>query len=154
MEEVALVVGGEGAPEGFRLKAPGFDDLGEGAEAVFLGVEAVLEKVAVGSADGVARAGDGGQAVAGEGGDEAGVAEADGEGIDGVAPLALDEDFGGYAEGLAKEEQSLIDEMGAEVEEDAGALARGFAPAGWVDVGTPAVEGGLKVGYLAEFFFK
>ena len=153
-DEDAGMIWGEGSPGGGGVAAPGFGDFGVVCEAFggFLGVEAVFDVVAEGSADGVAGAGDRGEAVSCEGCNLVGVTQADGERVDGLRVGTLDEDFRGDGEGQSKEEKGLVDEVRAEVEQDAGAIAGGFSPGGRIGVRSPAVEGGLKRDNFSEFY--
>jgi len=82
--------------------------------------------------------------------DTAGVVEKDVEGVDGGESGALSTDVGGDALGCAKECEGLVDQVGCEIEKDAAARARHFAPGADFGSGAIAVVGRFEPEDAAE----
>ena len=113
-----------------------------------LGVEAVLGVAAAGAVNEQAGRGVGGGhgGVAGVAEQVAGglvVLEREGEGVVDVGGVAVVADGGGDAGGWAEVGERLVDEVRAEVEEDAGGGAGILFPASGADVGAEPVEVGM-----------
>jgi hypothetical protein len=125
-------------------------DFGSGYESGLLGVEAVLAETAFGAVEDEARGVDAGEHGSAAMGSEARVFEGDVEGVFDGGVVAVFADACCDAFGDAEENEGLIDEVRAEVEEHAVGIAAGFLPGGFAGQGTEAVEVGL-VGYETAY---
>ena len=123
---------------------------GSGYDGWLLRVEAVLPEAALGAVEDEARGVDAGEHGSAAMGSEARVFEGDVEGVFDGGVVAVFADACRDAFGDAEENEGLIDEVRAEVEEHAVGIAAGFFPGGFAGQGTEAVEVGL-VGYETAY---
>ena len=145
---------GEGAPGGFGLFNPGGGVRGErgdgeaSGEGGFLGVYPVLLEGAGGAVEEEARGGLGGEHGGSAARGEARIVEADVEGV--IHQLcvgrvvAVGADAGGNGVGPAEEGDALIDEVRAEVEEEAVGGVRNLFPGVGAGQGAEAVPMGVE----------
>ncbi len=135
---------GEGSPVGFVLGQPvafaHAGHLGSGYEGGFLRVEAELLEAAAGAVQEEARGGVAGEHRGAAVGQQAWVMEGDVEGVFDVGLVAVAADAGGDGFGGTEEGEGLIDEMGAEVHEEAVGVVAGLLPGGLAGQGAEAVE--------------
>jgi hypothetical protein len=90
--------------------------------------------------DDVVRARAAGEHGGAEVGAESWIVKGDIEGVICGGVVALEADVGANGFGSTKEDNGLVDEMRAEIEEDAGAGSGLFAPGSGAELGTEAVE--------------
>lgn len=131
----------EHAPVFFGLAAPGHAGLDEiVAQITLLRIDGLLDECAERSMNGEVGASSGGENRGTQiGANTARIVESDVEGIVGDGALALDSNVRGYGFGRTEELQCVVDEMRADVEENAGARCRLFAPSAGPELRAVAV---------------